>query len=130
MDAQPTSFESGLSPEERNYIRRELDMVFSTLPTVADGFLLKVWATGPNKGRPKLPPAAQSLAARSFVTVDETQHPPRLMFTTSGREALRAMMASPRHADPVKFAHIRRELGIDPELQSEAAGAVTPSLID
>ena len=105
-------------------------MVFSTLPTVADGLLLKVWATGPNKGRPKLPPAAQSLAAKSFVTVDETQHRPRLLFTTTGREALRAMMANPRHADPVRFAHIRQELGIDPHLPCEAAEAVTSSLME
>jgi hypothetical protein len=117
MDAQSTYLESGLNSEERSYIRRELDMVFSTLPTVAEGFQLKVWATGPNKGRPKMPPAAQSLANRLLVTVDENQYPPRLMFTATGLDALRAMMANPRYADPVKFAHIRRELGIDLALE-------------
>jgi hypothetical protein len=37
----------GLSPGKREYIRRELDMFFSTLPTVAEGFQLKTWRGGP-----------------------------------------------------------------------------------
>jgi len=32
---------AGFTPGERDYIRRELDMVFSTLPTVAEGFQLR-----------------------------------------------------------------------------------------
>jgi hypothetical protein len=35
------------------------------------------------------------------------------MFTNPGLVELKAMMADRRFADPVKFAHIRRELGID-----------------
>jgi hypothetical protein len=31
------------------------------------------------------------------------------------------MMADRRFADPVKFAHVRRELGIDPDVESRAA---------
>jgi hypothetical protein len=38
---------TGFSSGERNYIRRELDMLFSTLPTVAEGFPLKTWRGGP-----------------------------------------------------------------------------------
>jgi hypothetical protein len=34
---------------------------------------------------------------------------------------LREMMANPKLADPVKFAHIRRELGIDPSLDCGSA---------
>ena len=48
----------GFSAGERDYIRRELDMFFSTFPTVADEFLLKTWRGGPQAGQPKLPPAA------------------------------------------------------------------------
>jgi hypothetical protein len=43
---------------ERDYIRRQLDRFFSTLPTVADGFQLKTWRGGPEAGKPKLPPLA------------------------------------------------------------------------
>jgi hypothetical protein len=52
---------TGFSASERDYIRRELDMFFSTLPTVAEGFQLKTWRGGPQAGRPKVPPVARSL---------------------------------------------------------------------
>jgi hypothetical protein len=32
---------AGFTTGERDYIRRELDMVFSTLPSVAEGFQFK-----------------------------------------------------------------------------------------
>jgi hypothetical protein len=54
----------GLSPGKREYIRRELDMFFSTLPTVAEGFQLKTWRGGPQAGRPKLSPVAKGLVER------------------------------------------------------------------
>ena len=34
------------TPAEREYIRRELDQFFSTLPTVAEGFQLRTWRGG------------------------------------------------------------------------------------
>jgi hypothetical protein len=37
-----------------------------------------------------------------------------VFFTGTGIAALRAMMADHRLANPEKFAHVRRELGIDP----------------
>jgi len=110
-----------LSAGERSYIRRELDLFFTTLPTVAEGFQLRTWRTGPRKGQPKLPPAARSLLERGLMRLDAIIHPPRLFFTDAGLAVLRRMMADRRFADPVKFAHIRRELGIDPELERRAA---------
>jgi hypothetical protein len=85
------------TPAERAYIRRELDMFFSTYPTVAEGFQLKTWRGGAQAGRPKLPPAAQSLLDRGLMRLDAGSRPPRLFFT-----------------DAVKFAHVRLELGIEP----------------
>jgi hypothetical protein len=41
-------------------------------------------------------------------------HWPRLFFTDAGLTSLRAMMTNGRLADPVKFAHVRQELGIEP----------------
>jgi hypothetical protein len=38
---------AGFTTAERDYIRRHLDQFFSTLPTVAEGFLLKTWRSGP-----------------------------------------------------------------------------------
>jgi hypothetical protein len=102
------------TPSERNYIRSELDMVFSTLPTVAEGFQLRTWRGGPEAGKPKLSPIAKGLVDRGLLHLDTSQRLPRLFFTETGLAGLRAMMSDRRLADPKKFAHIRRELGIDP----------------
>jgi len=99
---------------EREYIRRELDGFFSTLPSVAEGFQLKTWRGGPKAGKPKLSPTATALLDRGLMRLDTGQRLPRLFFTEAGLTALRAMMADRRLADPGKFAHIRQELGIDP----------------
>ena len=102
------------SAGERNYIRGELDMVFSTLPTVAEGFQLRTWRGGPDAGKPKLSPIAKGLLDRGLMQLDTSQRLPRLFFTEIGLAGLRAMMADRRLADPKKFAHVRQELGIDP----------------
>jgi hypothetical protein len=109
------------TPAEREYIRRELDQFFSTLPTVAEGFQLRTWRGGPHKGDPKLPPAAKTLVDRGLMRTDRSANIPRLFFTGAGLAALRQMMADRRFADPVKFAHVRRELGIDPGFDTKAA---------
>ena len=98
---------------ERDYIRRELDMFFSTLPSVAEGFYLKTWRGGPQAGQPKVPQAAAGLVERGLLRLDTTARMPRLFFTEAGIAALRAMMADARLANPAKFAHVRQELGID-----------------
>lgn len=97
---------------ERAYIRRELDEVLATLPAAADGFLVRTRKTGANAGNPKIPPAAQSLLERGLMRL-ERRPSPRLFFTEFGWAALRRMMSNPQQADPKKFAHIRRELGIE-----------------
>ena len=74
----------------------------------------KTWRGGAHRGAPKLPPAAQSLLDRGLARLDETDRLPRLFLTPNGLAALRQMMADPRLANPQKFAHVRRELGIDP----------------
>src|SRR4051812_11261953 len=71
----------GFSAGERDYIRRELDMVFSSLPTVAEGFMLRTWRGGPHAGQPKLPPPAKSLLERGLMRLDTSQRLPRLLFT-------------------------------------------------
>ena len=105
---------AGFTAGERDYIRRELDIFFSTLPSVAEGFHLKTWRGGPGAGKPKLPPTAKGLIARGLMRLDNEGHFPRLFFTEAGLTAMRAMMTDRRLVDPKKFAHVRQELGIDP----------------
>jgi 2-hydroxychromene-2-carboxylate isomerase len=116
-DVQP----SELTPNERAYIRGELDQFFSTFPTIADGIQLRTWRTGARKDQPKLPPPAKSLLARDLVRLDTSGRLPRLFFTAVGLAAVRRMFADRRLADPQKFAHIRRELGIDQQGLADAA---------
>ena len=71
------------TPAERAYIRSELDRYFTTLPTVAEGLMLRTWKTGARAGQPKLGPAAQSLLDRGFVSIDPHSRPPRLLFTAT-----------------------------------------------
>lgn len=121
MTTSVSPYVTALTPGEREYIRRELDQFFSTLPTAAEGFQLRTWRGGPQKGNPKLPPAAKSLVDRGLMRLDASPTIPRLFFTEAGIIALRQMMADRRLADPVKFAHIRRELGIDPDMKPGVA---------
>lgn len=88
-------------------------MFFSTLPSVAEGFQLKVWRGGPQAGQPKLPPAAKTLLERGLMRLAATARIPRLFFTERGLDELRVMMADRRLANPQKFAHIRQELGMN-----------------
>ena len=114
MTPSKPSVTNAFTPVERDYIRRELDMFFSTLPSVAEGFHIKTWRGGPQAGQPKVPQAAAGLVERGLLRLDTTARMPRLFFTETGIVALRAMMADARLANPAKFAHVRQELGIDP----------------
>jgi hypothetical protein len=122
MTKMQTAPDSGFTARERAYIRGELDMFFSTLPTVAEGFQLKTWRSGPDAGKPKLSPAAKGLVGRGLMRLVLDQRWPRLVFTEAGLTELRAMMRDRRFADPKTFAHIRQELGIDPMAEAETAG--------
>ena len=104
---------AGLTAGERDYIQRELDMFFSSLPTVAEGFQLKTWRGGVKAGQPKVPPAGQSMLDRGLMRLVIERRPPRLLFTEAELAALRIMMSDRRQADPKKFMHIRQELGLN-----------------
>lgn len=113
MDSIQPRRPTALSPLERAYIRRELNMFFSTLPRVSDGFPLKTWRSGVHAGKPKIPTAAADMVARGLLALDTTTRPARLVFTEAGLAALREMMADKRLAEPTKFRHVRQELGLE-----------------
>ncbi len=117
MSTPKTTAPAAFTPGERDYIRRELDLFFSTLPSVADGFQLRTWRGGLQAGQPKVPLVAKGLLERGLMRLEPTPWPPRLFFTEQGLATLRAMMADRRFANPVTFAHVRQELGIDPILE-------------
>jgi hypothetical protein len=81
MAKMQTTPDSDFTARERAYIRDELDMFFSTLPTVAEGFQLKTWRAGPDVGKPKLSPAAMGLVERGLMRLVMPNF--RLEFTSS-----------------------------------------------
>jgi hypothetical protein len=121
MSKQHFDIFAGFSAKERDYIRRELDVFFSTFPTVAEGFQLKSWRGGPQAGQPRVPAPAQGLIDRGLMRIDTADTWPRLLFTDAGLAVLRTMMADSRLASPKTFAHVRRELDIDPMPDVDAA---------
>ena len=52
MTGRKTPAPCPFTPQEREYIRRELDMFFGTLPSMAEGFQLRTWHGGPLVGQP------------------------------------------------------------------------------
>ena len=82
MSKPQTAPPTGFTPGERDYIRRELDMFFSTLPSVAEGFHLKTWRGGPQAGQPKLSPNAKGLLERGLMRLDTSQRLPRCFSLT------------------------------------------------
>ena len=112
-----------LTPKEREYIRRELDIFFGTVPSVADGFQLRTWRGGPYAGQPKIPPPLRTMVDRGLMEVRTGTPVPKAFFTESGFAALRLLASDRRYMDPQKFAHIRTELG----LRAEANGTSDPS---
>jgi hypothetical protein len=96
--------------KEREYIRRELDLFFGTLPSVADGFQLRTWRGGPLAGQPKLPPALRTMVDSGLMEIRTSALMPRAYFTEKGLGALRRLASDRRYMDPHKFAHVRTEL--------------------
>jgi hypothetical protein len=98
---------------ERELIRREMGLHFGQYPSLADGLFLRTWRGGPRKGEPKLPPAVQSMLERGLVELRAERRGPRAFFTEAGLAALRQLLRDRRALDPVRFAHLRRELDLD-----------------
>ena len=112
MNRHATPEPSPFTPQERDLIRREFCQHFGQDPRAADGFLLRTWHSGPQAGQPKLPSAVQSMLERGLVEI-RTGRGPRAVFTPTGLAALRQLLSDRRAMDPVRFAHLRRELGLD-----------------
>jgi hypothetical protein len=103
-----------LTAAERDLLRRELCVRFGTPPRLADGIFLRVWRSGPMVGQPKVPAAVQSLVERGLMVVCAgSPHLARAHFTEAGLAALQWLVVQRRGLDPVQFAHVRQELGME-----------------
>ena len=103
------------APAERELIRLEFLPRFGGEPLLAEGFHLRTWRSGPKAGQPKVPKAMEGLIARGLVEVAPQSGPfARAHCTPAGLEAVRLLLRDKRSMDPARYAHLRRELGVDP----------------
>ena len=84
---------SPFTPAERAWLRQELGVHFGAGPQIADGLFLRSWKSGPEKGKPKLLPAARSMlyrgAERGRDFLPEIDEPAVILRTmTTGREVV------------------------------------------
>src|SRR4051794_15111572 len=115
---------SPFTAPERDLIRREFALHFGAFPSLNDGIFLRTGRAGPEAGQPKLPPAVRSMLERGLVEIRwDLQHRlPCAVFTETGLAQLRQLAEDRRALDPVRFAHIRRELGLQAEFDGGLAG--------
>src|SRR5215213_6089768 len=111
MPRQSTSL---FTPKERELIRLELMPRFGQEPDLANGLFLRTWRDGPHKGEPKIPKAIRSMLDRCLVRIGTNpMGRAAAFFTEAGLEGLRQLLQDRRAMDPERFAHLRRQLGID-----------------
>ena len=99
-----------LNKDEREVVRREFMARFNDAPSVMEGFHVKRWATGANKGKPKLTAAVQGLLERGLIVLNDEGHWPRARFTDKGLQALKVMAADRRALDPDRHRLLIEEL--------------------
>lgn len=104
-----------LSPAEREIIRREFMSRYNEAPSVHEGFHVKRWSTGPNKGKPKMTTAVQGMLDRGLITIADEGFWPRAKFTERGLRALKVMAADRRALDPTRYAQLIDELAQIPD---------------
>ncbi len=119
----PSITASAFTAPERDLIRREMHPRFGQDPSVADGIMLRTWRGGPNAGQPKVPPAVCTMLERGLVEVHTDGRWPTADFTAAGLAALRLLAQDRRVLDPTRYAHVRRELGLDAEAEQGAGVA-------
>jgi hypothetical protein len=98
---------------ERALLRHEFYVRFGQAPLLADGIRLRRWRTGPHAGQPKLPPAVASMIARDLVTLQSDRIGSLVQFTAAGYAALRLLAQDRRALNPLTYAHLRQELGLE-----------------
>jgi hypothetical protein len=99
---------------ERAWLRQELGVHFGSAPQIADGFFLRSWKSGPEKGKPKLPPASRSMLDRGLIDIRPARIGYTAFLTEAGLAALRQLVLDTRAMDPARFGHLREQLGLQP----------------
>jgi hypothetical protein len=109
QNTQPTV---GFDASERAWLRRELATQFDASPPIADGFPVKVWKSGPDKGSPRMPPPVKSMVKRNILVIKSIGHGYRAFFTDEGLRELRRLFENRRLMDISEFGDLPLQLGL------------------
>ena len=104
---------------ERALLRHEFLPRFGQAPLLADGIWLRTWRGGSQAGQPKVPPAVASMLARGLVALGQGLMGPHVYFTEDGYAALCLLAQDRRALNPLTYAHLRQELGLEPASAGE-----------
>jgi len=115
MSARAAPSPIAFTAAERALIRQEMGQHFGQYPKLADGIFLRTWRGGPEKSQPKIPPAIRSMIDRGLIELRVTERGPRAFFTEAGLHELRLLVLDRRYMDQERFAHLRKELGLEQE---------------
>ena len=74
-----------------------LDIFFGTLPSVAEGFQLRTWRSGPHARQPKIPPPLQTMVDRGLMDIGTGVPVPKAFFTKSGLAPVAPRLEPPLH---------------------------------
>ena len=105
-----TDDDLALNRAEREVIRWAFICRFNAAPSLAEGLRVKRWATGPNKGKPKLTAPVQALLDRGLVMIADKGYWPHAKFTDRGLRALKLMARDRRALDPDRHRLLIEEL--------------------
>ena len=104
--------------KERDLIRREFMVRWGGTRSLHEGFFLRRWGSGPQKGTPKVGATIRSMLARGLVEiVDPKPGFPFACFTPAGIAALRAMVQHRGMLPPDQYGHLIEELETFPDPQ-------------
>lgn len=96
---------------ELEFLKRRFDVQFGEAPVILDGILLKIWKSGPEKGKPKLPAAVKSLLERNLLIVISAEgRMPVAKFTDTGLTALGQVLEQDQVFSTTRFQHLRSQL--------------------
>lgn len=104
--------------KERALIRRVFRARWGGARSLHEGFFLRRWRSGPQRGTPKVGAPLQSMLARGLVEiVDPEAGFPFACFTSAGIAALRALAQHRGMLPPDQYGHLIKELETFPDPQ-------------
>lgn len=102
-----------LDAAERSWLKQALMPQFGVTPSIADGFLLKVWKSGPEKGQARMPPPVERMVGRELLTVRPAGAGQRAFLSTKGLQALRGIFQQ-GFLSLTEFGDLYAQLGLPP----------------